>query len=859
MPALFLSRLKSSALLCLAVAASGTAAGNPDTAPQRFQLAVPPTATPGSADVFSRDFALRNLAYEARSREVLAALEKEQVAGVLRSVMDSLVSAGAGNGPDAASVAAFVQRQCRAGDETTATLAFSLLPALRVHDTAVYREGLARESASVRAAALNAAVKAGVGAAFLSEIELWATAREAVLRQAAADALIALAQRGAGGTLGKSPEAVASALMGKDPALAKPVLGAMLRNGISPGAALTAQLCALPEEAQVSAIGTFSDFPDRLDSAFLRQAALGENNRIAAAAAALLASKASRKNDVTLDCLARVIERGEPGRTAALINNLATDFEFSLLAIRLRHMPVGTHALNHDRFGEIGAVPASILGEARPLPNETALVWGRHIPREQTPSFSSIFRFFGALESVRTMAMSDAVKNRAAQLLMKESGSPQLPDIIHRMLASRHPVAVQLAAQIVLGIYDDPRLLETILVAHLSGSTVNAENLALLAPFLMRVSAEYSRVLASTARNFLAQSINPSRRALCLVLLGAHGIPEDAGKHLLPALRDPEATVRRAAARALAQVAPEVFSLHMDALAADSDATVRATVPLAFSKIGTRWEHRIDAALRLPQWTPPAVHFTLRKEHLPCLRRLEQDSDATVREHARLALFQHGKLDDPAPKLLAASTPVNNPNYTLRLVQSIRAAREGGHAIPPSLASLAPAREGSAAPGEKTLVFFVAPDATAHRAALDAAIDAVRALRPDIRIVIYYNDGSAGANAAKAVLCARFPVPMRHKNLPVLVFSSGAWHAFDTLPDFARLCEIAEYTRFDATFNIEQALGLPPPPNSLENTAGNDPFPFERTILLGGLGAILLICLRALYRYFLRRRYYNAV
>jgi voltage-gated potassium channel Kch len=796
------------------------------TARPPVRLALPDNAA--GADAF-RESAIYDLARdpdggEARARKILAdgtaggagTTAAGGAAGAPLSpafwAADALAAAGALRPKEDAGA---LLNLVRSPSDAEAAAALALPPVPRIANAPLapaLRAALARPA--VFPAAALAAAGSGVAGEFAPALRAAAldTKAPATRRRAAVLALITGAAAGAPTAgLGSAPENVASTLLTLAPDLAAAATRALLWNGRAVPEELSRRLLALPDALLAAAAGEFAAFPDRLDSAFLRAAATVPNrpatNR---AAAALLASRHCVKNSATLDTLATVLTSRDNALVATVLDTFASDSEFARISGAGGGSP---DTSDNDRFAAIGNAPSSIVGlDAMDFRRSRRRV-GSHIPEQQWPDTQSIMRFFTALERValgKNFGME--LRNNAYALLLRESGLAQMADILHKFLANPSPETARLATRIALEARHEPRLLEIVLLAAAANpAALDFSQLDALAPFLVRDNARRTRLLAGAGRR-LAAAPDAARRTLGLLLIGAHGSADD-GALLRANLNAADVRVRRAAFFALARHAPEVFALRAAVpAAADPDARVRATVPLAFALAGFRWELEIAPGIAVEQWARPSAGTTLDAASEQLVRQLTGDTDPLTRRLALRTLLQHGRLDDAgAGALLALCPPGEASVFTAELAQSVAAALSGGRAVPEKLRRFAPPPRPKDAPvaAPPALAVFVAPGSL-QQLRLDATVAALRDLLPGVRVEFYFSD--AAANGALALLRRRFPITHSETRAPVLVVAPGVWTAGARAPSFAALAGMAAFASATGAEPLEKILNLKPLP-----------------------------------------------
>ena len=610
-------------------------------------------------------------------------------------------------------------------------------------------------------------------------------------------------------TTGGARQKTAADLLTSNPSLAGAVVTNILQRGEPISESLSKVILTLPADSLLAAVSAHANFPAQLDSEFLRAAALAKENPISTAAIALLASKHCIKNDATLDTLATALSSGNPARIVTLLQNFESDTEFA----RMPRLSATAEDSSNDRFGA-GFVTGSVLaGMAAPDFQPDRRRIGSHIPVSQWPGLGSMFKFLSALETVaRNMQSEPAIQNRAYEILFSESATSSLPKLLISLLRDNHPAMVQLAQHVALRYPTDSQLIEIVLQSVLDGKTrLHPSVYTRLAPFLVREEGGRTRPLARIARRLVACP-DVERRLPGLVLLAAHGVPGDISLLLQPSkietrntastivpepalLTSPDPYVRRAAAHALARLSPEVFLIHMPAIVADADASVRATVPLAFFKTGYRWEHRPAAGLHIGEWIVPSADFAISKANFEMLHKLSSDTDVTIRHTVRLALLQNGCLEK-SDTLTDLAEPVTEALPTARLVQSATVARAAGLPIPAALDAFSPAPPPKPKkavdedlPQSFPLLAVFAPPQGGLLRALDEAVSEFRLMEPGTRVLYYFN-GTDSARFALDALCQVFPLSPEQRAKPVIVFRDGVWFATDTAPDMALLREL---------------------------------------------------------------------
>jgi hypothetical protein len=270
--------------------------------------------------------------------------------------------------------------------------------------------------------------------------------------------------------------------------------------------------------------------------------------------------------------------------------------------------------------------------------------------------------------------------------------------------------------------------------------------------------------------------------------------------------------------------------LRAKALAADPDPRVRETVPLAFFRTGYRWEHLMGGGIRVSQWVRRDIDFRISDENFETLRSLLGDTVPSIRLNTLLALAQHGRLEDPAP-LLELCASGDTALLTARVARSIGAARDAGLAVPPTLEKFLPPPPSPAAttPDAPPLELAVfAEPGNARAPALAETVSMFRAAHPGVRVTVFFANSDATGDTREA-LRKYFPVPFAQQKLPMLVFSSAAWFAGETAPDFALLCELADHAAGAGSRRVETALEtvrLATPP-AIRNALDNTEFPRE--------------------------------
>ncbi|MDR2512805.1 MAG: hypothetical protein LBD01_03290 [Puniceicoccales bacterium] len=774
-----------------------------------------------------REHALRNATYAGKTNEVFKAIATEYDPDVLRSTLDALASVGAlreGHIP-------YVLGLARSPNEATAVLGYSLLPACAADDNptqvapeaqepSIYRHGLAHFSPRVRAAAARAAVKTQAALNLLPEFNKLATSANPDDRRVGIGALIARTTQQKLVLRATPPQEIAAKLFAEDPTRSKDIVSGLLQIGLSVPPSLYTQFYNLPEKELYETVARYGDFPDFYDNDFLRKAAMLERNHVAETAIRLLASRPSPKNIATLDTLSLVLAQGRAARLAPLLANFSAPPDFAVLyRIDLANNAPITVSANNDRFGATaGSVPNALLGEAL-APDELLMQTRYNVPESQRPTLRSLRNFIEGLESLGAKNTLDAgTLTNARRLFLQERGAGSLPNVISHLLGSGHPDNVQQAIDLAMVFVGDEHLLEIVLQNYATDtSPIRAAQLLPIDAFLPRTTPIRSRLLSRMGRLLVASS-HSEKHLLGLVLLSAHGNPSDT-TYISPSLNSPDVLTRRAAYHALARVAPETFLLRMKATLADPDPLIRTSAALLFTRTGFRWEHHLSPSLRIAQWVPPNAEFSVKEEDYRQLAPLETDPDPEVRLRTLLASLQHGRLAN-TQKLLDLQYFAPNPSlHTARLQQSIAAAKAAKKNIPPALASLGPSNE-ETPPRAPTIVLFVSPETTLNNG-FNATMDALAATFHGIRILTWYN-GTAATDAAKAAIFRHYPVPYSQKGKSVLVFSSGAWEASDSLPDFARLQELIAHAndtnprRLERILNLETmpaGRGHPKPPN----------------------------------------------
>jgi len=818
-----MSRALRRAAAALLIAAAATplfapparAAADSPPPPAVATRLVVPSAPDGATPLQNRPLALAAdaSAGDAGVARVRAVLNDGSTAPSVRvSAGDALFAAGRLAKDDAPALLALAV----SSDAAAAALACSLLPELpappRRPLVAALRAALARPE--LFAAAARAAARSPAAAEALAP-ELLAVALDAATpaarREAAAGALILAAAGGVNpARLGSSPEAVALVLMHRAPTLATGVVRGLLWCGRPVPPAVSNRLLSLPDERLAVAVAVFGSFPDRLDSDFLRAvAATPERPRANAMASSLLATKHSVKNSATLDAISAALLSKVPGVVAGVLENFESDTEFARISGGARAGLADTS--DNDRLAGLGNAPASFIGvDALDFrPNRRRV--GAHIPPAQRPSIPAILGFFSALEKIAVSGPDLAMRNLAYALLLRESGVPQIGDLLRKILDSPVPGAARVAAAIALRARHEPRLLEIVLQAVAAGKVrLTPSEINAIAPFLVRDNGGRTRLLAAAGRR-LAVAPDAERRTLGLVLVGAHGTSDDTALALRLAAAGGDYRVRRAAFFALARLAPEVFAMReLERAADDPDAGVRAIVPLAFALAGFTWEAEVAPGARLAQWARPNSSVPLAGTAKAALLRLASDPDSAVRLNALRTLLQRGLLDAAGAAALLASCPPEAPAlFSASLVQSVNAARAAGAAVPAVLARFAtpPLPAGAPPPAPPAFAVFVAPGSEQQRR-LDETIGALREVLPGVRVEFYFSD--AAADAALARLRRRLPVPSDETRKPVLVAAPGVWVASVQPPDFATFALMAAYATATGAERLEGILGLPP-------------------------------------------------
>ncbi|MDR1498347.1 MAG: hypothetical protein LBS59_08085 [Puniceicoccales bacterium] len=824
-------RLKNIALLFFAFFScilTGLGAGI--GAPDPFIPVLPENALTGKVPEHVRELALRTFVFTngveaARNKSFQTADPVER-----RILLDALGAAEALRKRDESPLIAL----CTTADPADAIAGLPLLALVNSGtraSTNCFRGVMRHADPTVRAVAARAASQCRAGASLVPDFLALTQSLVATDRRAGVNALVGLGARGeSAGDLGSTPYAIAEALLRKDAALAGDIVFALLRAGYAVPDRLFPLLDALTDGALTGVVERHGDFPNLLDSNFLRRTATGSKPRAAATAAALLASRDSVKNNATLKCLADVLTGGSREGAAAIAANLATDSEFALVPRWSEASP--SERATNDRFGGIGSLPASFVeGLSANFRSEWRRV-GWHIPVEQRPDIPDILWFLRALEKAsRDDRLDSATRTRAYEILLIESGSPQLSRIIYQILLDGSPVGVQIALRTGLRHPDDPRLLEPSLLSLATGvAAPDFSAFTALAPFLDRYgSFERSRILANAGRK-LATAGDAYKKTLAFALLASHGAPTDTALAMKPALESPSVLVRRSAFHALAQLSPEVFMLRLKTIAADPDPLARETAPLAFFRTGFRWEHHLNGTVRVPQWVQRDMEFPISEENFATLRGLLNDPVAEIRFNAMLALAQHGRLENVAP-LLELCAAGDTPLLTARVARSVAAAHAANLAVPPALAKFLPPprlpEEELASPTQNppSLAIFVSPS-TARASTISETVSTFRAARPGLRVSVFFTNSDASGTALRK-LRKHFPVSFNQQHFPILIFSSGAWFASTRAPDFAHLCELADHATHTGSRRVENALeeAAIAAPEEVRNAIANTEFP----------------------------------
>jgi hypothetical protein len=617
----------------------------------------------------------------------------------------------------------------------------------------------------------------------------------------------------------------ARALLTRRPELAAEATTYLLSRAVALPEALAKSLTG---DALTAAVKAHAAFPDQLDSAFLRAAAASTDDAAATAALALLASRHSIKNNATLVTLAAAAASGNIARLAAVLKNYESDSEFYRIP---RWSNAGDDNSNDPYFG--GGSPKSILGAAGAGDSQPDLRRvGAHIPPEQQPSLQAMFHFLGAVETALgpKANIPQDLRNRAYEILLAESASPSLPNIVEQLLRpdpkspndpnGGSPEARRLAQSTALRYADNPRLLELVLKAVEDGRVRLADSvLADFAPLLVRDDGLRTRTLARFAR-LLVLRPEPERRLPGLMLLAAHGVPSDAALfHPRPgaltadaasALKSADPYVRRATAHVLARIAPEVFFFHAAEIAADPDPVVRAVFPVALFKTGYRWEHVPAAGVRVAEWVTPTSPPVVGPGLFDLLRQLTSDPDAQIATNARLALLQHGMLD-AGDALADLALPADSGLPTARLLLVASSMRAAGLPLPRVLEAFAPVKPPASQATNQTrqaistviAVFSPAGGPVAEK--LDAAVAELRHAFPELRVVLFYH-GTEAAAVMFDSLRRVFPISAGLAKDPVIAVSSGAFVVTKDAPDFALLRELVEHARLSGTRRVENIL-----------------------------------------------------
>ncbi|MDR0535309.1 MAG: hypothetical protein LBG65_03000 [Puniceicoccales bacterium] len=597
-------------------------------------------------------------------------------------------------------------------------------------------------------------------------------------------------------------QTLAAHMMRNDPALAGPLVTALLQRGEIVSEALAAVALKLPPDAQLAAVNAHATFPEMCGGPFLRAAATGPEEAVAIAAISLLCGRHNIKNNATLETLTNVLASGKRTRISAVLDHFVSDSEFA----RMPHWNDTGDELTNDKFGA-GTGGGSVLsGLSSPDFQPERRRVSAHIPASQWPSVNAVLRFLGMLELLARSGdvLPKAEKNRAYEIVLSESASAELPKATERLLESGEAVGwegVHLAQTVALRYPEESRLLELVLVAVSRGIChFEPELLPRLAPFLVRDGGgQRTRTIARPARRLVA-STSPENRLLGLMFIASHGAPADIALLRDPGasggpslLRSPMELERRAAAHAFSRLAPELFLLNAEEIAADPSPGVRSTLAYAFHTTGYRWEHQPSEKVRIAEWVPrrPAVLPAARFGKL--LEKLSADPVPEVRQAARMALLQHGLLP-ASDKLADLASPPGDALASARLYRGAAEAVAAGFSVPDAIKPfLLPDAAVKAAserrPPFPVLAIFGPPQGP-QALALDDAVAAFRKASPDARAVRFYN-GTEVAARVRQSLNRLYDGAAQAEESPVSVFSSGAWTASNSAPDFALLQELA--------------------------------------------------------------------